>query len=409
MVRKKFIILFILGLSIVLSSCVTANPVYEPALYEENDEISEEAAQNTYLPTEQEEETLTFYTTKRIHENLPEFTFIHEITGIATVHYVTSAHVRITIKDNEGNLIQEIDDMIQSWQEPFRNERFGIRFTDFNFDGYLDMWLMLGENPGTTLGWAWIYYWLWNPEVGQFVQNEQLSMMTFDRGNMVWLDVYCEETELLVATSTGGASMRFRDYYEYDGEQFIRVAEVVVSFPIGYDGVQYQQTTHTNLVTGEVTVETIPFVPPESASTYRSPELEHVIELEWKVIVYEHEQEEDIIRRFRLYLIVNGETEYYVISGYSSWSTFGVDSDRLVLDAPPYALSTLSSLWTGFSLQLYIYKRSDTELAVMFRAVDFMSPDRREYKEVLVVPIEEGTQILVSESLIREEPEPGYM
>jgi len=60
MVRKKFIVLFICGLSIILSSCGMGNPVYELDLYRESNGISEAAKLNPYVPIEQETEILTF-------------------------------------------------------------------------------------------------------------------------------------------------------------------------------------------------------------------------------------------------------------------------------------------------------------------------------------------------------------
>ena len=130
--------------------------------------------------------------------------------------------------------------------------------------------------------------------------------------------------------------------------------------------------------------------------------------LHWKVVFYNKEDyiipyEDYNTPFFRLYLIVDGEIEHYAGSDFVIYANLAVNSDLIVLDAPPNALSTLSSLWTGLSLQFYIYQRNDSELAVMYRVVDFMAPDREEYKEILIIPIEDGIQVQVSESLIVED------
>ena len=148
-------------------------------------------------------------------------------------------------------------------------------------------------------------------------------------------------------------------------------------------------------------------------STYQTPEPECVTKIEWKVVFYEDVVlfpgvEEHTLPFFRLYLIVNNEIEYYAGSGFRPRSQLAINTTTGIrLDAPPNALSTLSSLWTGLSQQFYIYQKSDTELAVMHRAVDFMNSVHDEYEKILVIPIRKGTQILVSDYLIVQEPDRG--
>jgi len=137
-------------------------------------------------------------------------------------------------------------------------------------------------------------------------------------------------------------------------------------------------------------------------SDYQKSESATVTKIEWKVIFYEDDDYNEPY--FRLYLVINGEMEYYAGSGFAPRSQLTINDTLLRLDAPTYALSTLSSLWTGLSQQFYVYRKSDTELAVMSRFVDFMSEDRQEYKKTLIIPIENGTQIRVGESLIVKEP-----
>ena len=146
---------------------------------------------------------ITFSTTMRIHEDMPEFTFYRKLGDylLNPAFIDNERYVTVTIVDENGNLIQIIDGIVQGGHGGWMtadHELFEIQFDDFNFDGYMDMWLITAVNPGTAGG-AWGYYWLWEPERGQFVKNEQLGII----GDMVWLNVDYENNQISTVSRAG--------------------------------------------------------------------------------------------------------------------------------------------------------------------------------------------------------------
>ena len=149
-----------------------------------------------------------FITTKRINENMPLFTFYHKIGDYTAYTFFeaeryTRRYVSITIVDENGNLIQIIDGIAQGghsdWMTP-DHELFQLRFDDLNFDGYLDIRLITAINPGTARG-EWAYHWLWKPELGKFVSNEQLN----DLSDMNAIAVNYETSQIEIHSRGGGA------------------------------------------------------------------------------------------------------------------------------------------------------------------------------------------------------------
>ena len=141
-----------------------------------------------------------------------------------------------------------------------------------------------------------------------------------------------------------------------------------------------------------------------------------VTEIEWKAVY------EDWSGAAHLYLVVNGEDEHYL--GYF-WPgvNFRLNSGIDVRQPPGHVLSTLSTRvrFGGLSWRgewLYVYRRSDTELAVMHRS--YISPSwaeeaieaKREelgdeeftrrfvdYRELLTIPAGGSGPIHVSEHI----------
>ena len=200
----------------------------------------------------------TFTTTKRLHEDMPEYTFIRTLGDFVDFpdFMEEERYVSITILDENGNIIQEIKDIVQGghgyWMVP-QHEIFDIRFEDFNFDGYMDMWLITAANPGTAGG-EWGYHWLWHPESGQFVLNEQLN---FIGGGMTWLSVDYE-TQQIITSQRAGPGHFVRDFYEYHDGDFIHVLSIE-TIPAWHrvDGDYDLEIITTNRITGEITVERI--------------------------------------------------------------------------------------------------------------------------------------------------------
>lgn len=138
------------------------------------------------------------------------------------------------------------------------------------------------------------------------------------------------------------------------------------------------------------------------------------ITLEWKAVF------EELGDHFQLYITVNGETDYYA-GDYWPGVSFELNEDSYVSDAPDDAICTLSTLWTGEGQWFYIYQKNDDELVVMNHPVIYpewyissMKEEigaeeyikrYKEYKEILSIPIEKGSQIKIEESVIIQKPE----
>ncbi|MCL2223648.1 MAG: hypothetical protein FWB96_01630 [Defluviitaleaceae bacterium] len=132
--------------------------------------------------TEWQPEEVIFRTTQRVHPDMPEFAFYRTVgrpLGVESeyVYAGIERYTTITVKDENGNVIQKIGEFMQGGHQialPIREDTFGVQFADFNFDGYLDMWAHTAINHGSAGG-AWARYWLWNPATTQFEENAQLN------------------------------------------------------------------------------------------------------------------------------------------------------------------------------------------------------------------------------------------
>jgi len=210
-------------------------------------------------------EIIDFITTARIHPDMPEFTFIRTLGAFVEEPWMTpeERHVSITILDENGSLIQKIDGIIQgghSWFDAPDAPIFELQFDDFNFDGYLDIWLYSAINPGTASG-AWAHFWLWSPEIGRFVLNEQLAMIS----DMAWLGANQDTRQIVVSSRGSGSGPLSTRYYEYQDGDFIMVAGILTERIWRTFVPYYIRTTHRNLITGEIIIESDP---PEAAPDY---------------------------------------------------------------------------------------------------------------------------------------------
>jgi len=211
-----------------------------------------------YVQPEWLQNRTTFTTTKRIHESMPYFTFVRTLGDFVDMPHMVDEerHISIAIFDENGNLIQEIGGIIQGghgWWVVADVDFFELQFDDFNFDGYLDMWLFTAINPGTASG-AWADFWLWCPEIGQFVKNERLSQIS----EMAWLQTNHESRQITVDMRGGGSGPWATDYFEYIEGDFVRVAYVFTEW-VWRDFVpSFMMTTRRNLVTGVVVYESDP-------------------------------------------------------------------------------------------------------------------------------------------------------
>jgi|GEM_PF-1943291 len=223
--------------------------------------------------TEWQPEEAIFRTTQRIHPAMPEFTFYRTVgERVRGWYYVFAGqYVTLAVKDENGNLIQEIGGLTQGGHHTqdvaIREGTFGIRFADFNFDGYLDMQIFRAINPGTAGG-AWASYWLWNAETAQFEENTQLNEIH----NMTNLSVNEETRQIENSMRLGSGHFR-TNFFEFENGEF-RIVESAESQHIHrFFTPSYRQTMHTNFRTGETTIETDPpnHQPYEVRHTLRIP------------------------------------------------------------------------------------------------------------------------------------------
>jgi len=183
--------------------------------------------------------------TRQINESMPYFTFYHTTKnrrweGISD--YWGDDFISITITDENGNIIQQIDEI--NVHLMVRNTV--VQFDDFNFDGYLDMRL-LQFNNGVSLSWNEHYHWLWDTEISQFVLSERL-MEIANHAIINDIDPTAHQIVLIVDSKDAGAFRSYRRYQYYDGD-FTAIAE----FDVEYLGGRFK-ITRTDLLTNEVKI-----------------------------------------------------------------------------------------------------------------------------------------------------------
>ena len=166
----------------------------------------------------------TFTTHMRIHPNMPPFTFIRTLGDFVETADFSEAerYVTITILNEDGALVQEIDGIIQGGQADWataEHSLMSLQFDDFNFNGYLDMWLINAINPGTAGGY-FASFWLWDNELEQFVQSYQLS----DISHMAHITVDTENRQVLTHHKLA-AWMHSTLHYEFWDDRLVLVRE----------------------------------------------------------------------------------------------------------------------------------------------------------------------------------------
>jgi hypothetical protein len=183
--------------------------------------------------------------TRQINESMPYFTFYHTTKNRrweGIFDYWGDDFISITITDEHGNTIQQIDEI----NVHLMARNTVVQFDDFNFDGYLDMRL-LQFNNGVSLSWDAHYHWLWDAKISQFVVSERL-MEIANHAIINDIDPTAHQIVLIVDSKDAGAFRSYRRYQYYDGD-FTAIAE----FDVEYLGGRFK-TTHTDLLTDEVKI-----------------------------------------------------------------------------------------------------------------------------------------------------------
>ena len=215
---------------------------------------------------------IDFTVTQQISSEMPEFKFQltgeksgeyqlvysgpgYERLGRSVMHFVHDAMYvhSLRITDIYGDLIQEIRDLnvsvfgfcLWGWHMyTFTEaEMWGLRFEDFNFDGYLD--IALQYTHGGFMQNALSYFWLWDSEQGQFVTNDNLQYIS----TTAFIGVI-PEIERVYARTQLNTVQEIIVYYKYVDGDFLWVT----SFERGFDGTTFIRISERNLATEEITI-----------------------------------------------------------------------------------------------------------------------------------------------------------
>ena len=193
---------------------------------------------------------ITFMTTQRLHIDMPEFTF-YRIVGetFSQLEHARLVTIRIEL---EGQVLQEIEGLSQyvypssrRWvaEGRFGDEQFEIRFADFTSNGYLGM--MLVNSLGGSMENTPSYFWLWDVEMEQFVENEFLNNMSAT--STIWID----EEGRVVSHVRGAPGEYGRMLYEYTNGVFVHVMSEVSRYDAELGCISL---TSTDVMTGIETV-----------------------------------------------------------------------------------------------------------------------------------------------------------
>lgn len=196
---------------------------------------------------------------KKINDQMSEFTF--NIIGIneeryGIIHnsdrYCITSSVRkiekITIKDNNGMVIQEITDL-HTENSAREEDMYEFSFDDWNFDGFLDF--SLWKSPGGTMHNEPAYYWLWDNNLGKFVENEKLE----DISSYSSIRRNIEENKIESYTRLGPNEYG-TGYYECREDDFVMVKHKYVKFELLPEK-ENEHVTHiviSELINGQMAV-----------------------------------------------------------------------------------------------------------------------------------------------------------
>ena len=150
---------------------------------------------------------------KRIHESLPEFTFT--LYGDPDAELEDSSSIHTIVVSAEG-FYQKLDG-IETVSPDFLAD-YGLSFSDFNGDGYLD--IQLFKYRGGTMRNEPSIFWLWDGGARGFVRNEQLEELAESAG------VSVEEDGRVSCYTRLGVGEYVTAYYSYKDGVFVLVETV---------------------------------------------------------------------------------------------------------------------------------------------------------------------------------------
>ena len=172
---------------------------------------------------------IDFTVSKTINDKMPEFTF--HMTGSNEQRYGTTYDgnkyyimfdenkiEKITIRDNNGAVIQEITNLETANPES-EEKMYGLSFDDWNFDGFFD--ISLWQFPGGTMHNNPTYYWLWDNNQRKFIENTELEEIS----NYSTPRIETEAKQITGYSRYGGEG-GIECYFEYRGGSFVMVKSI---------------------------------------------------------------------------------------------------------------------------------------------------------------------------------------
>ena len=148
--------------------------------------------------------------TNRIHESLPEFTFTLHAEPCEDMEGSVSVYA-IEIGMEHLSYVMDGFETLTSVLLPV----YGLSFSDFNGDGYLDIQLL--KYPGGSMRNEPSIFWLWDIEKNEFVRNKQLEEIAESAGISV------EEDGRVSAYTRVGIGESVTTYYSYIDGEFVLV------------------------------------------------------------------------------------------------------------------------------------------------------------------------------------------
>lgn len=158
------------------------------------------------------------------------------------VYSYDSTRVVLIVKDNGGFVVQTITEDIYAVGSPIDKEDWyniladdGI-FLDYNFDGYLDLVLRIGNAPNNHAVNGYFYIYLFDPSVNMFIKYDK--QLTNPSPNTERKEVECENVYSTVNPSTE------TEYYKWVN------SELEITESIAYEQL-YEQTKEDVIKTKE--------------------------------------------------------------------------------------------------------------------------------------------------------------
>ena len=195
---------------------------------------------------------------RRINPQMPMFEFHvkgyvrqeYSVTRDRDLYYLLQGQSKIhaiTIR-SEGRVIQELTRLCTA-NYASADDMYGFSLDDWNFDGFLD--ISLWQYPGGTMRNSPTYYWLWDNELGRFVENDFLGSLSGDSGLVI-----LKGTNQIRGYTRNGPFGGISRFYEYRDGQFFKVkTEEWFSEPSAKDKDKYVMRIVTEeLINGEMVV-----------------------------------------------------------------------------------------------------------------------------------------------------------